>query len=58
MGKLLPFEFKVIAEVVIQGEKVAKLARRIGYSRGHVSDIKTNALQKMRDQLTAFKEAA
>lgn len=58
LDNLLPFERKVVLEVCVFEKKVAKVARQLGYSRGHVSETRTKAVNKMRSYFTAYREAA
>ena len=56
--ELSPLEQQVIKEVEIHAEKVAKLARQLGYSRGHLSLVRSRSLKKLRVELAEFGIAA
>ncbi|MBX7138539.1 MAG: sigma-70 family RNA polymerase sigma factor [Oligoflexia bacterium] len=55
---LTGLEKEIIFHVYVNEFKVASVARKLGYSRGHVSDMRRRALNKMRDLMEPFKEAA
>jgi len=44
-------ERRVVLQVVVAEEKVARVARRLGYSRGHLSLIKSLGVKKLRSAL-------
>lgn len=48
LGRCSPLEREVVLECYVQGEKVARVARRLGYSRGHLSLVKRNATRRFR----------
>ena len=52
LNTLIPLERKVIEEWMYEGKSVVDIARMLGYSRGHVSRIKTSALAKLAQVLT------
>ena len=58
LDNLQPLERKVVLEVCIFEKKVAKVARSLGYSRGHVSETRTKAVNKMRCYFEEYKQAA
>lgn len=58
MQELEVLEQKIILEVFYGDMKVAKVARKLGFSRGYLSDVKTSALKKLRGRLVVLKEAA
>ncbi len=51
-------EREVVVNVHIFDYKVANVARRLGYSRGHISNMRKVALKKLQNQLTEFDKAA
>ena len=51
-------EREVVVKVHIFDYKVATVARRLGYSRGHISNMRKVALKKLQNQLTEFDKAA
>lgn len=51
LTKLPSIQRKVLIESVAEGQSVAGLARRLGYSRGHLSSVKSSAMRTIRKQL-------
>lgn len=58
LARLTHFERRVVEAVHINGLQVTAAARRLGFSRGHVSKTRTDALRKLRPDLEAFRPAA
>lgn len=58
LAKLSKLEQRVVFEVNIAEVKVAALARKLGFSRGYLSEVKTAAHRKLRPELVHLKEAA
>lgn len=56
--RLNPLERTVIAHSVVNDSKVAPMARMLGYSRGHISEVKGRALKKLKTALNDFRFAA
>ena len=56
--RLTPLEKLVVYRVQVQAEKVAQVARSMGYSRGHLSTLQGSALRKLRSELVDFRDAA
>jgi RNA polymerase sigma factor (sigma-70 family) len=48
MNELNELERTALINIHVLDEKVARLARRVGYSRGHLSMVRTNAIRKIR----------
>jgi len=48
LRELTELERVVVLETYLAEEKVAKLARRLGYSRGHLSLVKNNSARRLR----------
>ena len=57
-AKLTHFEQRVVEAVHINGMQVTAAARRLGFSRGHVSKTRTDALKKLRPELEMLRPAA
>lgn len=55
---LSSMERKVIIAVCIFEQKVANVARDLGYSRGHISEIKKKAISKMKPYMMEYQKAA
>lgn len=58
LQELSPIEQKVVNHVHVLGYKVAAVARKFGYSRGHVSEIRRKAFGKLRTRLNWYPQAA
>lgn len=58
LSKLGALEKQVMEATCILDLKVTAVARNLGYSRGYISDVKTQGKRKLRKMLEAFKEAA
>lgn len=56
--KLSDLEKKVIFLADYEEMKVARVARKLAYSRGHTSMVRHRALRKMRSELWMYDEAA
>lgn len=54
LSSLLPLERQTLVGVHIMDEKVAQLARKIGYSRPYLSSIRTRAIEKMQPYFEAM----
>lgn len=54
LGTLLPLERQTLVGVHVMDEKVAQLARKIGYSRPYLSSIRTRAIEKMQPYFEAI----
>jgi len=52
------FERKIVYWVDFKGHNVSATAKRLGYSRGHASMLRSLALRKMRAELWMYDEAA
>ena len=57
-AKLTHFEQRVVEAVHINGLQVTVAARRLGFSRGHISKTRTDALRKLRPELEMLRPAA
>jgi RNA polymerase sigma factor (sigma-70 family) len=51
LAELTPLEHRVVLEVHVEGNKVAPLARHLGYSRGHLFTVRKVAERKLRARL-------
>lgn len=49
-------EKEVVMETVVFESKVASYARKIGYSRGHMSSLRSAALRKIKHKLNSLEE--
>ena len=58
LAALSELERTVVMEVHVQEVKVAALARRLGYSRGHLSEVRRHAFSMLRENLEEFRTAA
>ena len=63
LDKLSELERAIVVRVHVMGFKLARVARQLGYSRGHVSELKGRAFRKLRQDFghlhdEIFKEAA
>lgn len=58
LNQLSQLERKIVIDVHVLDWKVARVARKIGYSRGHVSALRKDAFAKLRPMLVDYKEAA
>lgn len=58
VAELSSMEKSIVFEVYVNERKVASVARMMGYSRGHVSDLRRRALNKMKGTMVPYKEAA
>ena len=55
---LSELERRIVLRVHVFDFKVAAVARQLGYSRGHVSELRRQAFMKMRPELEQVREAA
>ena len=51
LASLSPLESEVVVAVDLEDTKVAPLARRLGYSRGHLFSVRKSAQEKLRKRL-------
>jgi len=56
MQNLSSVQKAVVMEAVAGDENVAGLARKLGYSRGHLSTVKSATLRSLRNAVTASQE--
>lgn len=56
--RLSGLERDIIMHVHVMGNNVTTVAKKLGYSRGHISMLSSAAVRKMRSDLDSFKDAA